>query len=281
MKKFLYIIIYCTIAAVAVPDAMAENNVVTTSKRERNYIKEGNSLYKDGRYAEAEIAYKKALQENASNEIALFNLASTYIKQAGADNGNALLASADSIMRNLVSQAQDISIAEKSFYNLGNMAYNKEDYKGSIDMYKNVLRRNPDNNQARENLRMAQLKLQQQQQDQNKDNKQNQDKNQQDQQDQQDQQNKDQQNKDQNKDNEQNKDKDQQDKDQQNNQNRNQNQSPENKEQQQNGGISDENAEKILKAMENEENATRRRVDVQKSNEEKRNASQRNIEKPW
>lgn len=275
MKKFILTIICCVMAAGAFQISAADNGI-TTTKRERNYIKEGNKLYAEKRYAEAEVAYKKALEENAANEIALFNLASTYIKQAGADNGSALIASADSIMKNLASQAQDISIAEKSFYNLGNMAFNKEDYKSSIDMYKNALRRNPDNDQARENLRMAQLKLQEQQdqqqnQDQNKDQNQDQDQNQdkQDQQQNQPDQNKDQQ--DQNKDNQ----------DQQQNQNNQSDQNKENQQQQQQGGISNENAEKILKAMENEENATRRRVEAQKTNEEKRNASQRNIEKPW
>lgn len=278
MKKFILTIMCCVIAAGAF-QISASDNGITTTKRERNYIKEGNRLYAEKRYAEAEVAYKKALEENAANEVALFNLASTYIRQAGADNGNALIASADSIMKNLASQAQDISIAEKSFYNLGNMAFNKEDYKSSIDMYKNALRRNPDNDQARENLRMAQLKLQEQQdqqqnqdqdKDQNKDQDQEQNQDKQDQQQNQSDQNKDQQ--DQNKDNQ----------DQQQNQNNKSDQNKDNQQQQQpQGGISDENAEKILKAMENEENATRRRVEAQKTNEEKRNASQRNIEKPW
>ncbi len=279
MKKIFNILILILVTAIASPSAVAEGTSLTSTKRERNYIKEGNKLYHQQRYAEAEIAYKKALQENANSEVALFNLASSYIKQAGADDGNALLASADSIMKTLASQATDISIAEKSFYNLGNMAYNKQDYQGSIDMYKNALRRNPENDQARENLRMAQLKLQQQQDDKNQDKNQDKDQNQQDQQDQQQDQNKDQ-NQDQQ---DQNKDQNQDEKDQ------NQDQSPSgNKDQQdqqnqpqQQGGMSDESAQKILKAMENEENATRRRVDAQKKEDERRNASRRNIEKPW
>ncbi len=43
--------------------------------------------------------------------------------------------------------------------------------------------------------------------------------------------------------------------------------------------MSDANAEKILKAMENEEAATRRRVEAQKAKEQ--NSHRRTTDKPW
>lgn len=244
----------------------------STTKRERNYIKEGNALFAKQRYAEAEVAYRKALEENAASEVATFNLASSLLKQSGSadpNKGNNPMSEATKLLTDLAKNAQTAAIAEKAFYNLGNISFNNEKYQESIDMYKNALRRNPDNNDARDNLRLAQLKLQQQQnqqqnqdKDQNKDNKQDKNQNQ---------------DKDQNKDNKDNKD-NKQDKDQ-NNGNQDKEKS-DNKQDQQPQGISDANAEKILKTMENEENATRRRVNAQKQEKDAK-ASKRHILKPW
>ena len=177
-----------------------------------------------------------------------------------------------------IGDAVIVSVAEKAFYNLGNLAFNQQQYQQSIEHYKNALRRDPSDDKARENLRLAQKRLEQQNQDQNQD--QNKDKNKDQQQDQNkdQQQNQDQQNKDQNQ--------DQQNKDE--NKDQNQDQQPQqqdkqpqkqNPPQQQQGGMSQENAEKILKAMENEEAATRRRI--QNAEKKKANSSRKNIQNPW
>ncbi len=241
----------------------------TTTRHERNYIVEGNKLYKEERYADAEVAYRKALQENSMNEIAQFNLAASLLRQGSASGETQQ--EAMRILQNLTRDAENNSIAEKSFYNLGNIAFNGQDYAKSIELYKNALRRNPDNDAARENLRLAQKKLEEQQnQDQNKDQNQDQDKKDENKDQQKQNQNQDQ-NKDQNKDQD---NKDQQQQQQQQNQDKQQQPQP-----QQQGGISQQNAEKILKAMENEENATRQRINAEKK---KTGApSRRPVTNPW
>lgn len=249
---------------------------VASTKRERNSIKEGNDLYENKRYAEAEVAYKKALEENPDNATAQFNLASAYLKQRGEDLTNkedSLIRTADAMLAK-TAQTQDRELSENSFYDRGNVAYKAEDYGAAIEHYKNALRRNPDNNQARQNLRLAQLKKQEQ--DQNQQNQdQNQDQNQnQDQQQNQDQKQNEDQNQDKNKD--QNKDKDQ---NQQNQQNQNQDKQQQQQQQQQ-GGLSDASAQQILKAMEDKENGTRQKVELMKQGEEKR-ANRRTTDKPW
>ena len=241
-----------------------------STKRERNAIKEGNELYGKQRYAEAEISYKKALEENPENTAAQFNLASSYLKQRGEDlanKGDSLVRTADAMMGKL-GQAPQPEIAQKAFYDRGNIAYKADDYSAAIEHYKNALRRDPSDNQARENLRLAQLKKQEQDQnkDQNKDQNQDQNQDQQNQQDQQ-QQQQDQQQQDQDKD---------QNKDQQNQQQQQQDQ----QKQQQQGGLSDANANQILKAMEDKENGTRRKVELMKQDQEKR-AQRRTTNKPW
>ena len=258
----------------------AANESNTSTKKERNYIRQGNEQYTENHYRDAEVLYKKALELNPSSEIAQFNLASSLLKQSGsaqADSPNNPIVQADSIFKNLAQNAVNKKVAENSYYNLGNISFDKQDYAQSIEMYKSALRINPENDDARENLRLAQLKKQEQEQnkdknkDKNKDNQQQKDKD--------NKQNKDQDkdNQDQNRQDKQDQNKDKQDQSQ--NQQQNQPQQKQNKQQSQ--GISDANAEKILKTMENEENVTRRKVNELNKKEDEKNASRRRITNQW
>lgn len=253
--------------------AMADNTGIidTSTKKERNFIKNGNELFRNERYAEAEVSYRKALEQNASSEIAAYNLASSLIKQSGnadPNNGKDPMKEATDILKGLAESAQNPDVVEKSYYNLGNISFNQQQYQQSIDMYKNTLRRNPENDKARQNLRLAQLKLEEQQKQNKNEDKNN---NKQDQQNQDKNQNKDNKQQDNKQDKQQNQDKtdNKQDK-REDNRNPNENSDKDKQQQspQQSQGISDSNAEKILKTMENEENATRRKVNERKKAEE-------------
>ncbi len=261
------------------PDTENATQEVMTTKQERNFIREGNKLYHEKRFADAEVAYRKALEALPSSEIAQFNLAASLLRQSGSadpNNGNSPVAAATQLLQNLAANGRDVMLSSKSFYNLGNLAFNAQDYGKSIEMYKNALRKNPEDDKARENLRLAQLKQKEQQnQDQNQDK--NKDQNQDQNKDQNQDQNKDQ-NQDQNKDQNQDQNKDQ-NQDQNKDQNQNQDQNKDQKKDQQQGGISDANAEKILKAMENEEAATRKRVEAEKKKAQA--ARRKNITNPW
>ena len=253
----------------------------TSTKKERNFIKDGNEKYESGNYSDAEVLYKKALEQNGMSDIANFNKASALMKQSGntpADSPNNPLLVADSIFNALSQSSNNTQIKESSFYNLGNIAFDKQDYQKSISMYKHALRINPNNDDARDNLRLAQLKLKEQQNNKDKNKDKNKDQDKQDNKDKQ--QNKDnQENQDQSKDNKQNEQKDEKNQDKQP-QSPQQNQ--DNQQQKQQGlGISDANAEKILKTMENEENATRRKVNMKKAKEAERNANRRQTTNQW
>ena len=237
---------------------------VVSTKKERNFIKNGTDLYRQKRYAEAEVSYNKALGENPDNKVAKFNLASAYIKQRGEDSenkGDSLMSRANSMLAELSADAEP-GIAQPAFYDRGNLAYKGEDYYSAVEHYKNALRRNPADDAARENLRLAQLKLQQQQQNQNQQNKDD-DKNQDQQQQQNQQQNKD----------------DQKQQDQQN-QNQQQNEANQNKDKKEQPQQQNANAQQILKAMEDKENATRQKLEKMKQGKAGQ-ASRRQPEKPW
>lgn len=137
------------------------------------------------------------------------------------------------------------------YYNMGNAFYKQKNYKASVDSYKNALRNNPDNDDARHNLILAQkmlLQQQNQQDQQNKDNKDNKDK----------------------KDNK-------QDENNQNQQNqKDQQQNQQQKPQQQQGQISKEDAERLLNALEQQEKDVLDKLDKQKAILKKKP-----VEKEW
>ncbi|MCF0204736.1 MAG: aerotolerance regulator BatC [Muribaculaceae bacterium] len=257
-------IMLCAVAVMMSPQFVASAQKangakVETNKKERNYIRSGNKLFEQKRYADAEVEYRKALQHNPNSYAAKYNLASSFVKQGGSvakDDKNSPVNKADSLFSEVARTCPDTGIAARAFYNMGNIAFNKEDYQKSVENYKNCLRRTPDDDQARENLRLAQKKLQEQQQ-----NQQNQNQNQ----DQQQQQQQQQQNQDQNKDKDQQQKQDQQQDKQQSNEKKD----SEQKKDQQNGGMSEANMDRILENMQNQENAVQQKVNAAKAKEER------------
>lgn len=240
------ILLLVAIATMLPMVALADN---TSNRKERKSVRSGNSLYEQKRYSEAEVEYKKALEANPSSEIATYNLALSLLNQADkSDNDkdkNSPVNQASQMLSNLAATTSDQGLASRAYYNLGNIAFEKEQYDQSIEMYKNCLRRNPNDDDARENLRLAQKKKQQQeQQQQNQDNQKQEEKKNKEQQDKQD------------------KQQEEQEKQQQQ-QNQNQQQ------QQQQQGMSQESIDQILKAMQDAEQNTQQRVNEEKAKEEK------------
>lgn len=218
----------------------AQDNSV---RKERNFIRSGNKLFEQERYSEAEVEYRKALQVNQSSEIGMYNLATTLMQIGGKNNANDKKNPTEEAVRllgDLTGFTNNKALKAKAFYNLGNWAYGNEQYQEAVNFYKRSLRANPYDEECRQNLRLAQLKLQNQSKDDSKkDDKQ-------DQKEQQQQQQQQQQNKPQ-----------QQPQQQQNQQ-----------QQQQSGAMSADNAEQILKAMQNSEQNTQKKVNASRSQQE-------------
>ncbi|MGM9804292.1 MAG: tetratricopeptide repeat protein [Muribaculaceae bacterium] len=268
-KSVLVALIMCVAMPTATfaADKQDGNQEDKSLKSERNFIRQGNKYYKDKRYGEAEVEYKKALQVNPGSNVANYNLASALIRQGGGvkandkEDKNNPVNQAQTILSNLVKTCPNSSLVSKAYYNLGNINYNREEYSEAVENYKNCLRRNPDDDKARENLRLAQLKLQQQQ-DENQ-NKNQQQKQQQDQQQQQNQDNEDKKEKDQNQQNQ--------------SQQRKDGDNKENKENQ--SGMSQDNIDQILKTMQNQEGAIQQKINARKANQQK--ASGRKTGNQW
>ncbi len=216
-----------------------EINEDETTRKEREFIRNGNKLYNEKRYADAEVEYKKAISENPNSQIGNYNLALSLIKQSGGtsvEGENNPLKDATELLTSVAQGSKNPELRSKAFYNLGNLAYNQQQYAQSIELYKNALRQNPEDNQARENLRLAQLKKQDQ--DQNKDK-----------------------NKDNKKDNKEDKKEQNQNKDKEDKKEDNKQQQPQQPKPQE---MSKENMEQILQTMQNQEKATQEKVNAQK-----------------
>jgi len=225
----------------------------------RREVRLGNKEYLNGEYQEAELFYRKALEDpqNFKDE-ALFNLGNALYRQDNFDaaGGSWAMAADLAVEKNQKSQA---------FYNLGNSLMSKQEFEKAIQAYKESLRKNPANEDARYNLEYAKKMLkQQEQQNQEQQNQEQQNQEQQNQE----QQNQEQQNQEQQNQEQQNQE--QQNQEQQNQEQQNQEQ--QNQEQQ----ISREDAERMLEALKQNEKET-----MEKLNEKKVKATRVKIEKDW
>ena len=182
-------------------------------------LRQGNKLYDEGKYKEAEMDYRKALEINKESDKGKFNLGDAVYQEKNFNE-------ATKIFEDLSGRQLDKSTKAKVLHNYGNSLLEAKQYEQSIAAYKNSLLNNPADKDTKYNLEYARSMLKKQQQQQQQQNK-NQDKKDQDKKDQNNQ-NKDQQNKDQNK----------------------------NQQQDQNKKISKEDAERMLEALKNHEKKT-------------------------
>ena len=195
-------------------------SLIATAQTDRQYIRDGNKLYRQKDFAEAEVMYRKALAANEDNATAMYNLACALMMQQKDSAAIESYEKASKMEKNPTRRS-------KIHHNIGVICQNHSMYDEAINAYKQSLRDNPSDDETRYNLALCQ-KLRKEN---NQDNKQNQQDKQQQQQQQQQQQNQ---------------DKDKQDRQQQ--------------QQPQQDQMSKENAEQLLEAAIQNEKATQQRI---------------------
>lgn len=211
-NRFLMILILVFISV------LLENHIYAQSTR--SLVNDGVDLYNEKKYADAEVNFKKGSEESPQNFEAKFNLGDTYYKQERYDEAMKSFQSA------FVDAKDDLEKA-KLYYNIGNSLLKSQKIKESVGAYKESLKLNPTDQQAKYNLSYAINLLKNPNQDQQK----NQD-----------------QNKDQNKDQ-----KDQQDQNQQNQDQQKQDQQQQESQEQKEQELTKQEAEKILNALKENE----------------------------
>ncbi|MBQ7662854.1 MAG: VWA domain-containing protein [Prevotella sp.] len=205
-----------------------------SAQNDRSHVRHGNKFYQKKDFEHAETSYSKAIEKNDKNPQAHYNL------------GNALLAQrkdSAAVVAYEKSCKLETNPTRKSmaYHNLGVVCQQHKMYGEAIENYKQCLRLNPRDDEARYNLELC--KRQKQNQDKDKQNHQQQQKQQQQQNQQQDQ---------------------QQDKQQ------------EKKQEQQKPQMSKENAEQLLNAAMQQEKQTQKRM-----NEAQKQGDRRRNEKNW
>ena len=222
MKYIHYIIV--TVAMLLVGTAQAG------AQTDRNLIRQGNRAFKSQKWAVAETQYRKAISKNQKNPQAIYNLGCALMAQQKDSMAIQQFTNAAQLETNRLRRAA-------SYHNMGVIMQNHREYAQAIEYYKMALRCNPQDNETRYNLALCKKLL--------KNNPQNKDKNKKDQ------------NKDKNKDN---KDKND-DKNNKNDKNKNKNnKNNQNQNQPNQDKMSRENAEQLLNAAVQQEQATKRKL---------------------
>jgi tetratricopeptide (TPR) repeat protein len=214
-----------------------------SQKQVRKNIRTGNKEYKQEKYTDAEINYRKALEENTRSANAAYNLGNALYRQ---DKGQEALEQ----YRATIDNETDKEKIAFAWHNTGNVFMAAKDYAKSIEAYKQALRNNPQDDETRYNLALAQ-KLLQDQQNQNQDQ---QDKKQEEQ-----------------------KQEQEQEQQQQQQQKQEQEQQQQQQQQQQNANeMSKQNAEQILDALLQDEKNTQEKVKEQQMKQLQRKRTDKN-----
>ena len=229
---------------------------VAFAQTDRREVRAGNRQFKKGNWQNAEIEYRKAQVKDTSSFAANYNLAGALYREGNYDE-------AGKFLERLKDVAPMSANSADYYYNLGNIAVQKKDWKSAVDAYKQSLLRNPGDLDAKENYAYAKQMLKNEGGD-GGDDQQNQDQN--------NDQNNQNNNNGQNQDNDQNKDQNQ-DQNQNNDQNKDQNQDqnqgdrpkPQQGEGQGEAKISPQQAQQMLKAVQAREKETQDKVNKEKA----------------
>lgn len=227
----------------------------------RDFIRLGNRAYREQQYDKAETYYLKSLAKEPSFE-GYYNLANAYVMQQKDSTAFENYKKADSI------GTRDPMRKARAFHNMGNIWYAQglaashqqggnavSAFQNAVNFYKSSLRCNPEDNETRYNLAMAQYQLKKNQGQQNQGGGGNDDKNQ------------DKQEQDQQQQNQQ----DQQKQDPKKDEQRQDQQQPEQKK----DDMSDQAAEQLLNSAQQDEKGVQQKVNKNQNNK------RRSLEKDW
>lgn len=214
-----------------------------TAQTYRGLVNDGVNFYENKRFTDAEVNFRKGIEKNKKGFEATFNLGDALYKQHRYDESA-------KYFQNSYANAKDNSHKAKALYNLGNALLKDRKINESINAYKESLKIDPNDKEAKYNLSYVLNLLKKQNQQKNNQDKNQQDKNQQ------------------NKDDQKNQNQDNQNKEQ----NRQQNQKREQNKQQQK--LKKDEAQKILDALK------RNQKDIQKDIR-KKNAQKVYTDKDW
>lgn len=154
MKLFLIFLIVAT-------------SLVSAQTPGRSKVLEGNKLFTEEKYDEANNAYRDAQLDNPTSAVIDYNIANTLYEKKKYEEAIKLY---DKVSKN----ADDPLFQAQAYYNLGNTLYRLNKWQESILAYTEALKLNPEDEDAKYNLEYVRTKLKQNADQQNQDDQQQQ-----------------------------------------------------------------------------------------------------------
>lgn len=136
MRRYLILLIACFCV------------VASSAQGDRQYVRNGNRLFKDQNYAKAEVEYRKAVAANGENPQALYNLGCALMMQQKDSMAVEQFQKAGRLEKSAVRKS-------KSFHNIGVICQNHKMYGDAIKAYAESLRNDPTDDETRYNLALC------------------------------------------------------------------------------------------------------------------------------
>ncbi|MBN2030336.1 tetratricopeptide repeat protein [bacterium] len=125
--------------------------VYVNAQAERKKVAEGNRLYSEEKYDEANNKYQDALLENPTSLPVLFNVGNVLYKKNDYEKA---LESYQKVLN-----TDDPLFQSQAYYNIGNTLYRSGNLAESILAYEQALKLNPEDQDAKYNLEFVRNKL--------------------------------------------------------------------------------------------------------------------------
>lgn len=119
-------------------------------------IREGNEAFEAERYEQAREAYDRALEAMPESPEVTYNSANTLYRQELFGEARYKL--------DVSAETAEPSLSQYAAFNAGNSLYMAEEYEAAVEAYKQALRLNPTDQEAKHNLELALQRIEEQRQ---------------------------------------------------------------------------------------------------------------------
>ena len=143
---------------------MLVSTIPTQAQSERSNIREGNRLFRSGKHADSEVSYRKAMEKNPRNPQAAYNLGNALFAQKKDSAAVVAYQSGVQLETSAIRKAM-------GYHNMGVVCQSHKMFSEAIEAYKNALRLNPKDDEARYNLELCKKQQKKQQDKKNQDKK--------------------------------------------------------------------------------------------------------------
>lgn len=150
--------------ASAILALMLVSTIPTQAQSDRSNIREGNRLFRSGKHADSEVSYRKAMEKNPRNPQAAYNLGNALFAQK--KDSAAVVAYQSGVQLETSAKRKAMG-----YHNMGVVCQSHKMFSEAIEAYKNALRLNPKDDEARYNLELCKKQQKKQQDKKNQDKK--------------------------------------------------------------------------------------------------------------